>query len=85
MRILKYPLEEPDTIIDMPQTAAVLSVGEQDGGIVIWCNVDPASKTVSRRFRCYNTGKDVDGGAYVGTVVVKSIVWHVFDLGFAYD
>jgi len=92
MTVWKFTLTGPDTTIPMPVGAKVLSVGEQDGQIVLWAEVSAVvGDWPQRRFRAFNTGAnlpegtlkgDVPSPVYLGTVQIRDagIVWHVYEL-----
>ena len=81
MRIYKYQIEEIKdvVIIEMPESAQVLHVGQQNGVLTIWASVDPEARMVRRKFRIVGPGHDHDVGyGYYGTVFIDTFVWHVF-------
>lgn len=74
--------------VEMPQGADVLSAGYQgspvDGQFMIWAKVDPNAPKCQRMFTVHGTGhnaNDTDGAAFVDTVFLGPLVFHVFDLG----
>ena len=67
MTVWKFTLTGPDTTIPMPVGAKVLSVGEQDGQIVLWAEVSAVvGEQEQRRFRAFNTGAKLPEGTLKG-------------------
>ena len=80
--------------LQVPKGAKVLSVGVQEKylsgqpspaweEIVIWADVNPDAKLVTRRFLCVNTGEDFKHNPrkFIGTTTASDhIVWHLFEL-----
>ncbi len=65
----------------MPATRRTLSVGHQNGVVMVWALVDPAAKREKVKFKIVGTGHRVvgiDGWRFVGTVQLPPYVWHVF-------
>lgn len=62
--------------------ARALSVGEQDGQLVLWAAVDPshASDAGVLIIRIYGTGNPHSlRGRFIGTVqMTDGLVWHIF-------
>ena len=90
--IYKYVLTGWVSDIEMPKSAGILSVGTQEGSIVVWAMVDPDAPTVTHRVSAVNTGERIPegdpafDGAFVGTVtmvdpIARGMVWHIFDCG----
>jgi len=71
----------PETIIDMPTGAKVLTVQEQGGKPQLWALVDPEATTEKRTFQAYGTGHDCpdDPGRYIGTFQCDKLVFHIFE------
>ena len=94
-RVWKFELPMPNatgrSFVDMPAHVEPLSVGLQDGTMVVWALVDPWAGTDEdelptgpRRFIVANTGAGVpgfpDGARFLGTLTTDNgIVWHVWD------
>lgn len=94
-RVWKFTLTEPGgtgrVFVDMPATACPISVGLQDGEMVVWALCDPdqgaefgMQATGPRRFIVANTGQPIpgfpDGARFLGTLTTDNgIVWHVWD------
>lgn len=77
----------PDPI-RIPADAEIVSVGTQEGRVVIWALVRPDASRTQRRFAFFPTGVPVpEGCTYVGTAHVLAtpaaggslLVWHVFE------
>jgi hypothetical protein len=68
----------------MSRDARIVHVGSQGGVIFLWAEVVPSGQIEmkSRRgFRVFGTGHSISGGfAYVGTAVIGSFVWHVYEV-----
>ena len=84
--IWKFGLDPADTQpVQMPQNARILSAGVQDNDFVVWAAVDPRAPTVARRFAIHGTGHavqdDTAEGAFINTVFIGPLVFHIFDLG----
>ena len=82
MTIYKYLLMITDEqLLTVPEGAAVLHVGEQDGELCVWCLIDPKAPNVQKMVRIYGTGNPYDGDLeqfHVGSVQIGPFVWHVF-------
>lgn len=81
--IYKYHLPTSG-LVDLPEYADVLSVGEQEGEIYLWALVDPHEMHVLREFRVYGTGWtcEEDPRDFVGTVQMQNgPVFHIFTTG----
>lgn len=80
--IFKYAVN-PYTETMLPVGAEILSVGEQDGQIVLWAIVDSTvSQFVGRRIYTVPTGTHniPENGNFLGTVQMKSgLVFHFFE------
>jgi hypothetical protein len=80
--IWKWTLK-PQTVIDMPDGAQVLTVQMQHGEPQLWALVDPVAPTVKRVFNIYGTGHSMGDrtGSYIGTFQMDggSLVFHVFE------
>ncbi len=85
--VWKYPLIPTGAdwvaqpVVPSPATARVLCVGEQDGGLLAWIEVDPAGALGPLSLIVRGTGHnfDADGSRYVGTAFVGPFVWHVYE------
>jgi hypothetical protein len=83
--IWKYPLIHTSLPqeIKVPVGADLLSVGEQDGDIVLWAAVDPdCEPTATRQITIVGTGKTIPDGIlrFIGTVQKQSgTVYHIFE------
>ena len=88
--IWKYELKIVDKqVVDMPDSAGILSVAEQHGKLCMWAAVDSSAPKRERVLYVAGTGGPLPGGMgaddatvlYVGTALIGSLVWHVFDRG----
>lgn len=81
--IWKFVLK-PETEIDMPKKAKLLSVADQYGNVCLWVEVDTIWENEKRSFVFFGTGHtipiDLDL-AFIGTVLLMddSLVLHVFE------
>jgi hypothetical protein len=81
--IWKFPLEVLDAQqVEMPEGAKILHVGAQDHRMWIWAQVWPGNLLTPRWFRIIGTGHPIEDGVgdHVGSVVLGSFVWHVFEV-----
>lgn len=80
--VWKYPLDQPDQIVEMPEGAHILYVAAQNVP-TMWALVDHAAPLVGRRFVTVGTGWDFDatGLTYLGSVngIEGWMVFHVFE------
>lgn len=87
--IYKYELEITDVQnIFMPAEAHLLYVGEQDGTLMLWAEVDSTAWGEKRKLLIRGTGRPIYAGRdgtepeYLGTAQMASgLVWHVYDGG----
>jgi len=69
-RIFKYPLEvESRQLIQIPEGGKVLHLGDQNGLPMIWVEVEPDRKHVTRVFRTVTTGEvfNSEDSLYIGS------------------
>jgi hypothetical protein len=80
--IWKYVLQ-PESVLDMPIGAQVLSVREQGQEICLWALVDPLADKEKRKFVSFGTGHDIPSQpmTFIGTAHLGggSLVFHVFE------
>ena len=81
------PLSSLDDVIhiEMPRGAKVLSVGNQNGKLAIWAEVDTdySHRTETRRFRVAGTGHPLNETCrFIGTVQFESgsLVFHIYEM-----
>jgi hypothetical protein len=71
--------------LTLPEAAKVLHVAVQGGQLTLWYMFDAAKKkTETRTFRVVGTGHqiaDAEQLTHLGTVLMSSYVWHVFEKG----
>jgi hypothetical protein len=83
MRIYKYELI-PGMTVDhfLPVESNVLHIGEQGGGLFMWCEISLDGANALRTFDVVGTGHDFDpGGKYLGSAVMGSgLVWHAYEV-----
>lgn len=82
--IYKYKLKQVDTqTVKMPNDAQILSVGEQDGELMLWARVDTANEKEARKIEIYGDGAralDEHELSFIGTVQMSAgLVWHIFE------
>lgn len=82
--IWKYPVPVTDTFsLDLPEGSTILTVQVQFGHPNIWVKVQPDAEKVTRKFRVYGTGHDIDQeGEYIGTFPMsgEQLVFHLFEV-----
>ena len=82
-RIWKYDLEITESqFIHMPEDAKILSVENQYGDLCLWALVDPEKRHTIRDIHIIGTGNPIHGTpklTFIGTVIIKPLVWHVFE------
>lgn len=81
--IWKFSLESPEQEVEMPPDAVILAVQMQGFTPCLWALVDPNTTERRRRtFVCRGTGHPIHGeqGTYHGTVQMRELVWHVFEI-----
>jgi hypothetical protein len=81
-RIWKYKLEITDKQeIWMPEGAKILHVDNQYGDLCLWTLVDDEQNNEERTLIIVGTGRRVPDYPtnFIGTVVIESFVWHVFE------
>lgn len=78
--IYKYPLTDTEAqVIEMPVGAKIVSVGQQEGKITLWADVESDSESAERRIFIIGTGWPVpEYLEYVGTTTRGLFVWHIF-------
>ena len=82
MIIWKYELAITELqLIDVSIDAEFLSVDNQRGQLCLWIMLDPLQKTHRRRIEVFGTGHEMDLAKrkFIGTVLIGSFVWHVFE------
>jgi hypothetical protein len=82
--VWKYALTPGMTVIQMPAAAVPLTVGVQDGSLVLWALVAVQGQPETRVFLTAGTGHAFPAVStqipYVGTASMGSLVWHVFEV-----
>jgi hypothetical protein len=67
----------------MPYEARILAAGNQDGNLVLWAQFHPGVSLESRTIVIAGTGQPfgIDGiyYAYLDTVQIGELVWHLFE------
>lgn len=81
--IWKYKLvTTDDQDIAMPEYGRPISVGEQNGILVLWAVVEPENETRKLHVHIYGTGNPLPSNwkddAFVRSVAISPFVWHVF-------
>ena len=71
-------------IVMMPKGAIIRYVGQQEGSVCLWAEVDSDGPMEARLIYVVGTGKRImyleRSPKYLGTVQVQSFVWHVYEL-----
>lgn len=87
--IYKYELEVKDGIqeVYMPDAADIIHVGEQNGKICMWAEVDTTNISEQRYFHVIGTGHPIPNtkgiptrSNWTGTVQMPPFVWHVYEV-----
>ena len=85
--IWKFELNVGSNKVKMPEASEVLAVGEQEGKIMLWAEVDGKSGLTERPFLVTGTGDEIDNELvldYTGTVKIRfervDYIWHVFEI-----
>ncbi len=85
--IHKFHLTVGSNVIPLPPgwLSRALTVQLHNDCITMWVLLDTSLETVPREFAVVGTGEELDERyyerhSYVGTVQVRSLVWHVFEL-----
>lgn len=81
--IWKFPLDITDEqVIFVPEGAAPLHVGAQDGVLCLWILVDTTARFDEQTIRIYGTGNPIGSEGrnecHVGSTQMGPYVWHVF-------
>lgn len=78
--VYKYTLA-PETVIELPQFAEVLSAKEQYGEIVLYVLLDPSEDAIKRKFIAVPTGVTFDASNlyFIDTVMLRALVFHIFE------
>jgi hypothetical protein len=83
--IWKYQIFGSDIIFSLPEGATVISFQAQRGVPTIWALVDTEKPLVPRKFRLYETGRELPpppfAGRYIGTIQLENgdYVLHLFE------
>lgn len=86
--IWKFPIAIGEiTEIELPRLARVGMAGldPATGSPAIWVELDPEAPRVTRRFLIYGTGHPIEGDGgyasdlYVGSLMDRAFVWHVYE------
>ena len=69
--------------VNIPEGGQILSVDNQWGELFLWALVDLKQTRVTRTIDIYGTGHSIPNlpRKHLGTVVVDSFVWHIFEQG----
>lgn len=85
MTIWKFVIDG-EGLIEIPCTHRCLSVGEQEGRIVMWAIVDPTTRPVPKQISVIGTGwqgwtmDGINAKRFIGTVQMSDgLVFHVFE------
>lgn len=84
--IYKYPIGSPDSTIEMPQGAQILTIHDQEDVPTIWALVDTDAEPEGRRFLVFGTGWEITKPhnkhlSFLGTSFGREgLVWHVFEV-----
>jgi len=81
-KIFKYPLEINDSpqVINVNKNAKIVMVGNQDGTLCLWIEVDDQALKDPRKFYVKGTGHPIPSWmCYIGSAIIKPFVWHVYE------
>jgi len=85
LTVWKFPLTvDSKQEVEMPKSAGVMSVIEQENKPTLYMLVDPEGKKVKRTVSIYGTGHNIDQrrdlGIFIGTVSTYHgrLIWHVW-------
>ena len=77
--IHKYQLSLGETTINLPESFQVLHVGEQNGLLMMWVELDLNAPKIPYTFRCIGTGYSIKSRMHhIGSVIMDPFVWHVY-------
>jgi hypothetical protein len=82
----RVDIETGESLVEMPDSAQILSAGLQVGEVVVWASVTHEVPLRKRRILVINTGTPASAfpGRFIATVTSSNgIVWHIFDRGWA--
>ena len=83
--VWKFPLSIIDNqLVKMPTGSRLLSVQLQQGEPMLWAIVEETAQSIDRHIKIIGTGhraNHVLDDAFVGTIQIGSLVFHVFDAG----
>lgn len=83
MKIFKYPVELFECEIEIPNNVRILSFQLQNDVPTIWALVNENEEKIKRHFRFFGTGEylpeDILKNVYIGTVIIKGYVWHLWE------
>jgi len=81
--IHKHVLDIVDEIqeLTIPQNSKILFVGNQNGNLTFWIEVDTASTPIMRSFVVHGTGHPIrNNEIYIGSAMIAPYVWHVYEV-----
>jgi hypothetical protein len=78
--IYKYMLPlSAVTTIKLPDSFSVVLVGEQQGAVYVWIEMDAESKVSDYSFHVFGTGQPIPSNyQHLGSVIINPFVWHVY-------
>ncbi len=82
--IWKQNIHPSIDVIKLPEGAEILSVHPQREHVAMWFKCDDSKPTVSRHFRVYGTGHQLDDFPmeHIGTFLLEggNLVFHLFEV-----
>lgn len=89
--IWKFELKVGENKVKMPDLSDILSIGEQDGKVMMWVEVDDKADQTERPILVVGTGQEINEEyalEFIGTVTIVEkivvdmvkLVWHVFEI-----
>lgn len=86
-KVFKYPVKIGDRFsLELPRSARVLSVAEQNQSVNLWALVDPDESTETRNFVMAGTGHPINLPEqklkFINTILMMggSLVFHFFEI-----
>lgn len=79
--VYKFPLIIQDEVILEMSSATIRHVGEQDGRLFVWAEVDPSKSASREHFQIRGTGQPLTGkeGRFLRTVqMLNGLVFHIY-------
>lgn len=84
MKIFKYQIPIQETFnLELPIHSNILSFQVQNNEAFIWVMISEDKRLMCRYFTLLGTGQEIEYHPnimkYIGTIQLKSFVWHLFE------